>query len=275
MKKGITFFVLILVSWNLYAPPNCEIYKGNDNCYKSCKEAMKAIRYKQGSYDSQQHFEKSIDLCPSLAYSYMEKAVPYLKRGLFIEWKKMIDKAVELSPEEYLGYRGWCRLQFLADYEGAIRDIEKLKALINYDISYCQNGEYHLNIALALCYKEMGEIDKAKKLIIQQLTSENYSVGPYDYYHLGIIEYEEENYENAINYFERQILENDYLAGTYYFKAMAHKNLNQIDLYIKNLTKAESFYRNGKVRFDNYTETIDKIYLIDILKEKNTAANKL
>ena len=128
MKKGVTLFVLFLLSWKLYAPPNCEIYKKNISCYKSCSQAMKAIRYSQGSYKSQQHFKKSIDMCPTFSYSYMEKAVPYLKRGLFIEWKKMIDTAVELSPKEYLGYRGWCRLQFLRDYEGAIKDIEELKS---------------------------------------------------------------------------------------------------------------------------------------------------
>ena len=274
MKKGITFFVLFLLSWNLYAPPNCEIYKNDDDCYKSCKEAMMAIRYGQGSYLSQQHFDKSIELCSTFAYSYMEKAVPYLKRGLFVEWKEMIDKAVELAPEEYLGYRGWCRLQFLRDYEGAIKDIEKLKSLVNFDIGYCQTGDYHLNIALALCYKELGDLAKARTLILEQLSSENYSEGLYDYYHLGVLEYEAANYEEAIIHFDKQIEVNDYLGETYYFKALANKRLNQNEQYFQNLKKAESYYQNGKNRTDTYTETVDKIYLSDILEEMNTNAQQ-
>lgn len=274
MKKGITLLALLLLGWNLYAPPNCEIYRSNESCYKSCKEGIKGIGYKQGSYKSQQHFEKSIELCSTFAYSYMEKAVPYLKRGLFIEWKEMIDKAVDLSPEEYLGYRGWCRLQFLRDYKGAIKDIEELKSLVNYDIGYCQTGDYHLNIALALCYKEIGDFEKARELFIDELNSKNYSEGSYDYYHLGILEYETGNFEEAIKYFDKQIEVNDYLGETYFFKALANKKLNQLGLYSQNLERAENYYRKGKIRMDTYTETIDKIYLSDILEEKNKGTNK-
>lgn len=268
MKKVFIILALLFFSWNLYAPPNCEIYKNNGNCYKSCKEGMKAIQYKQGSYKSQRHFEKSIELCPDFAYSYMQKAIPYLKRGLFIEWKKLIDKAVELSPKKYLGYRGWCRLQFLRDYKGAIKDIEQLKSIVNYDIGYCQTGDYHLNITLALCYKEIGNIEKARELFLSQLNSENYSQGLYDYYHLGVLEYETGNYKKSIEYFDKQIQINDYLGETYYFKALASKKLKHVDAYLKNLLIAENYYRQGKERTDTYTETIDKVYLIDIIKER-------
>lgn len=272
MKKEFTFLVLSLLSVNLFAPPNCEIYKDNENCYKSCQKGMKAIRYQQGSYQSQQLFEKSIELCSTFAYSYMEKAVPYLKRGLFIEWKEMIDKAVDLAPKEYLGYRGWCRLQFLRDYKGAIKDIEELKSLVNYDIGYCQTGDYHLNIALALCYKQTGDFVKARELFVHQLNAKNYSEGFYDYYHFGVLEYQTGNFEEAIKYFDKQIEVNDYLGETYFFKALANKKLNQLELYSHNLKIAENYYRKGKIRTDTYTETIDKIYLSDILDEKNLAA---
>lgn len=268
MKKGIIFLAFLLLTLNLYAPPNCEIYKNDENCYKACKKAMRAIRYKQGSYQSQQYFEQSHELCSTFAYSYMQKAVPYLKRGLFVEWKAMIDKAVELAPEEYLGYRGWCRLQFLRDYEGAIKDIEQLKKLVDYDIGDCQTGDYHLNIALALCYKEMGEFNKARDLFEEQISSDNYFQGLYDFYHFGVLEYEAGNYKKAIEYLEKQVEFNDYFGETYYFIAMANKKLEKFDAYQQNLLKSEEYYKQGKVRKDTYTETMDKIYLIDILEEK-------
>ena len=274
MKKGLIVLVFALLSGNLYAPPNCEVYKNDEYCYLSCQEAMTAIRYRQGSYQSQVHFDKSIEICSSFAYSYMEKAVPFLKRGLFIEWKKLIDKAVDLEPEEYLGYRGWCRLQFLRDYEGAISDIEELKSLVNYDIGYCQTGDYHLNIALALCYKEIGDYAKSKSLFIEHMKSESYIEDLYDYYHLGVLEYELGNFQEAIKYFDKQIEINDYLGETYYFKGMAYKALNQSELYAQCLDKAEEYYRKGNLRRDNYTETIDKIYLLDILEEKERLNTK-
>ena len=205
----------------------------------------------------------------------MEKAVPYLKRGLFIEWKEMNDKAVDLSPEEYLGYRGWCRLQFLRDYKGAIKDIEELKSIVNYDIGDCQTGDYHLNIALALCYKKIGDFDKARKLIIQHQNSDNYYLGLYDYYHLGVLEYESGNFNKALFYLNKQIEHNDYFGETYYYMALTNKKLNQFEEYSLNLVKAESYYRKGEIRTDTYTETIDKVYLIDILEEQRSDANEL
>ncbi|MEN0003410.1 MAG: hypothetical protein AAF798_04680 [Bacteroidota bacterium] len=269
MKKKILLLVLVFASWHLYAPPNCEIYKSNTTCYQSCQQAMKAIRYRQGSHQSQRRFEKSIALCPDFAYSYMEKAVPYLKRGLFIEWKAMIDKAVELSPKEYLGYRGWCRLQFLRDYQGAINDIQQLQSLVHYDIGYGQTGDYHLNFALALSYKGLGQLEQARQLMLQHLQSDNYTEGLYDYYHLGVVEYELGNFDQALHYLNRQVEVNDYMSDTYYYMALCNKQLNQREQYAAHLEKAEVYYRSGKTITDNYTEAFDKIYLTDILNEKN------
>lgn len=259
--------MMLLWSSNLLAPPNCEVFKADAACYEACREAMMAIRYPQGSYKSQRHFDQSLELCPDFAYSYMEKAVPFLKRGLFIEWKAMIDKAVELAPTEYLGYRGWCRLQFLRDYEGAIKDIERLKSLVSYDIGYCQTGDYHLDIVLALCYKHLGDYEKARQLFLEHTSAENYSEGYFDFYHFGVLEFETGHYEKALEYWDRQIEISDYLAETYYFKALAYKALNQPKEYTTNLEKALNYYQAGNIRMDTYTEPMDKIYLLDIQEE--------
>ena len=272
MKRFYLTTVLTLVSLILYAPPNCEIYKDNADCYQACKAAMKAIRCEQGSYRSQLYFDESIELCENFAYAYMEKAVPFLKRGQFVKWKILIDKAVELSPHEYLGYRGWCRFQFLGDYEGAINDIEQLQSLVNYDVGYCQSGDYHLNVVLALCYREIGDLDKARVLFQQQMSSGDHHQGLYDFYHLGVLEYEDGNYQKAVEYLKNQIEVNDYMGETYYFLALAYKNLGQIEEYIQYLDLSEEYYRTKKYRNGSYTAPIDEIFLMDIVEEKNTVA---
>ena len=268
MRRILLLAVFLFAIEDLYAPPNCEIYRDDKNCYQSCNSALRAIRYQQGSWQSQKHFDKSIAKCSTFAYSYMEKAVPYLKRGDFIGWKELIDKAVELSAEEYLGYRGWCRLQFLRDYRGAIQDIEELLSLVTYDIGYCQTGDYHLEIALALCYKETGDNKKAEELILTKLEEDDYHLGFYDYYHLGVIQYEQGKYEEAIISFQRQIEVNDYLAETYYYLALAYQANSDQERYEINLEKAEKYYLEGKYRTDGYCRPVDKIYLADIEKEK-------
>lgn len=228
---------------------------------------MKAIEFEQGSRESQQHFDRAIELCPSFDYAYFEKAVPYLKRGEFITWKILIDKAVDLNPTEHLGYRGWCRYQFLADYNGAIKDIEKLSSIVTYDIGYSINGDYHLNIARALCYKGIGQIEKAIEIIEKQLSVKNYNALPYDYLHLGVLYLETGDHQKAITHFKKQLEINDYLAEIHYYLALAYKgSSNQTD-YIKSLAKAKEYYLAGKKRTDSYIDPMDKIYLIDIETE--------
>ncbi|MDF1697886.1 MAG: hypothetical protein P1U56_18705 [Saprospiraceae bacterium] len=273
MNRRIVFLWLMFISCGMYAQPNCEILKDDEHCYTSCKTAWRAIKYKQGSFKSQQLFDKSIGLCPGFSYSYREKAVPFLKRGQYVEWKRLIDKAVAISPSENLGYRGWCRLQFLRDYKGAIADIEELMRISNYDIGHCQTGDYHLEIALALCYKEIGELEKAKELLENRIQSENYSFDLYDYYHLGIIEFELGNIPQAIAAFHQQI-ENNEIAEPYFYLALVHKQMNEFDDYRSFLNKSEELYRQGNTMFDNYAENLDKIFLQDILDEKSTVTYK-
>lgn len=184
-----------------------------------------------------------------------------------MEWKKLIDQAVALDPMEYLGYRAWCRVQFLRDYQGAITDLELLKQSTDYDIGYCQTGRYHLDIVLALCYKEMGALDKARSLMTATLSRDDYFVEAYDYYHFGVLEYEVGNYEEAIQFFQKQIDNNDSFGEVYYFKALAYKQLKKIEYYKQSLEKAEAYYKEGRYLTDSYTEPLDKIYLADILDE--------
>jgi len=265
--------ILISLVYPSYAQPNCEILKADLNCYTSCNTAWKAIRYKQGSYKSQILFDKSIKQCPSFAYSYQQKAVPFLKRGQFIEWKKLIDKAVELSPIEYLGYRGWCRIQFLRDYEGAIKDLEDLKRLVKGDMGYCQNGNYHLEIALGLCYKETGQLKKAKEIFENHMSDKAYNEALYDFYHLGIINFQLNNLEAAKKNFEKQNQINNISESYFYLALIAEKQQNKKE-HLSYLKTAELQYRKGISINDNYTEPIDKIYLVDIMNQLKAEPNK-
>lgn len=264
MIRYIFVIINLLLCTALWAPPNCEIYKLDEDCYKACEEAYVAIKYGQGNFHSQLHFDESIRLCPKFAYAYMEKAVPYLKRGDFVTWKRLIDKAVEISPFEYLGYRAWCRVQFLRDYEGGIKDLKQLQSITQNDIGYAQNGDYHLLIALGLWYKEIGEKEKALELIGSKVIEKGYDPGLFDYYHLGILYYELGLYNEAIIHLNKQTQINDELGETYYYLALNHEKLKQMNLCKSNILKAKEYYINENFRKDTYTEPIDKIYLVDI-----------
>lgn len=267
MKRFILVFILIPI----YAFPqyNCNVFKmKNDQpCYEACMAATEAAEQAQGARSSQMLFDKAIELCPTFDYPYFEKSVPYLKRGDFITWKKLIDKAVELNPKGHLGYRGWCKFQFIRDYKGAIRDFEKLDSLLEYDIGYSMNGYYQLNIVKGLCYKAIGQKKKAIEIIENQLSEKEYSVMTYDYLHLGVLKMETGDTNGAIEYLKKSIAFNDYLAEPYYFLGLIYKKLNQPKDFKDNMERAKAYYLKGYKMFDPYTHQSDKIYLADIEKE--------
>lgn len=268
MKYIFTLFVSLLFCNALTAQVNCEAYKyyGDTLKYKACLKAEEIQGHYQFSKLFQQKLDEVIEIDVTYAYAYKEKSVAYLKSGDFINWKILMDKAVKYDPEDNLGYRGWCRYQFFRDYEGAIKDIEKLEALVDYDIGSCVNGNYHLIIAKAICYKAIGQKQKAINIIENQLNVANHYLGLFDYFHLGVLYLETNQFEKAISTFKKQLIEND-LAEVHYYLALTYKKLNDISKYKEELVTAKLMYNDQKVLFDAYTHHFDKIYLTDIENE--------
>lgn len=251
---------------------NCEAYKEDSLYYKACLKYTKACEYYQGAKEAQILLDEVVEICPYFADAYYVKAIPYLKRGDFITWKNLIDKAVEYAPEDYLGYRGGCRFQFLRDYKGAIRDIEQLITFSDCDIGYIYNGDYHLNIILALSYKGIGEKEKAIGIIEKQLSTMNYEAGPYDYLHLGVLKFEINNFDEAVLSLNKQIAINDYVAETYFYLALIYKKKGNKYLYTENLKKSKKYFLQGKELpgLNSFMDYTDKIYLKEIDDELNT-----
>jgi tetratricopeptide (TPR) repeat protein len=267
MKKCLFLICLFRLSF-AFGQPNCNVYKMNNDepCYKACNLAIEAEQF-QWTREGQIKFDEAIKLCPKLDYAYMEKSVPYLKSGDFIEWRRLMDKAVEINPLGRLGYRGWCRYQFIRDYKGAIADFEQLDSMTQFDIGYSQNGDYQLNIAKALCYRAIGEKNKAMEIIQKQLSEKGYSPMTYDYLHLGVLKMEIGDSKGAIEYLKKSIAYNDYLAEPYYYLALIYKKQKLSKDFKENIEKAKSYYLKGYKRFDPYTHPMDKVYLSDIERE--------
>lgn len=87
--KNYLFILLVTSPFCTIAQINCDVYKMENNqaCYEACIIATEDT-YGQGTKRSQLNFDKAIALCPNLDYAYFEKAVPYLKRGEFVTWRK-------------------------------------------------------------------------------------------------------------------------------------------------------------------------------------------
>lgn len=269
MKLQYFLFIFLLQSFDAVAQINCNVYKwaGDSACYKACQLYASANTTRQGSRISQIIYDSVMAVCPSFDMAYMEKAVPYLKRGDFVTWRTWIDKAVALNPKEHLGYRGWCRYQFLRDYKGALEDLEELEKIKHPNIGYSVNGDYHLMIAKALCYKGLGQKEKAIQTIETQLARPDYEPGFYDYLHLSVLKIEMGKPAEAIAILEKQLALSAHFAETHYYLALAYKQIgDHRPQMLENLAKAQKLYQEGRHRTDPYTNPDDRIYREDINK---------
>ena len=275
MKYLLSLITSIILANTVNAQVNCEAYKyyGDSLKYKACIKAKEIDGHYQFSRFFQKKLDEVIEIDSTYAYAYKEKSVAYLKSGDFINWKKLIDKAVKYDPEDNLGYRGWCRFQFFRDYKGAIKDIEKLDSLVEYDIGMSINGHYHLNIAKAICYNAIGEKQKSIKIIEEQLNIKDYFVGLFDYFHLGVWYLENDQFKKALETLKKQLIEND-LAEVHYYMAISYKKLKDFSNYKKQLEISKKMYDENKILFDPYTHFFNKIYLEDIENEIKKAHNK-
>ncbi|PRB00212.1 hypothetical protein CQ046_19765 [Chryseobacterium sp. MYb7] len=252
-------FLLLIVYTNTIAQVNCNAVEG-ENCKKAC-ELYSWASDLQGYAESQECFDKAIELCPDFSHAYMEKAVPYLKNGDFVTWKILIDKAVALNPQMHLGYRGWTKFQFLRDYKGAIQDLEGLKKYYPKDLGRSQNGDYSLDVVRAMSYSALGQKVKAAGIIERLLTTRGYVKGMFDHYQLGVTYFELGRYDKALENFEKQSKEYNF-AENIYFKSKVSKIRNKDYLDLKML--ALQTYDEGKTMKDVYTHHFNKVYRKEI-----------
>ncbi len=261
----IALILIIVIPAILKSQPNCEafLYYGDSLRYKACKVAEKREGYYQFSKEYQTALDEAIAIDPGFAFAYEAKSTAYLKSGDFVSWIQLMDKAVALNPKEHLSYRGWCRYQFFRDYEGAIRDIEKLDSLSKYDIGHSVNAHYHLHVARALCYKALGQKKKAIDIIESQLALSDYDPGLFDYLHLGVLYLETGNYTKAEVSLLKQQEIND-LAENRYYLGLLYKTIKLKEKALHELEIAKQKYQKESWLFDPYTQPMDKIYLEDI-----------
>lgn len=83
----------------------------------------------QGTQKSINGFAKAVEYDQTHAESWRELSIPFLKRGMPSMWKKYMDKAIELDPISWQGYRGYNYLWFYRDYKSAIADFDATDTL--------------------------------------------------------------------------------------------------------------------------------------------------
>ena len=277
MSKYFHLIFLGLITWQLSAQPNCNafLWSGDTTQYQACKVYEGFRKYYQFDMRAIRILDSCLAICPYFADAYYEYAVVYLKAGNFVEWDRYINMAVHYNPSSYLGLRASCRGKFFADYQGAIDDIDSLDALLDYDIGFIHNGDYHLNAYKAICYKALGKYKKAIEVFEKHITENAEMVGFLDYLHLGVAYQNIGNHSKAIECFDKQRGINNLAENNYYY-ARSYLELGDIDKFEIYIAEAEKLLQTAQKMNDPYHILEDEIFMFDIVKIKKlaTAASK-
>ncbi|QBO58418.1 tetratricopeptide repeat protein [Chryseobacterium salivictor] len=232
------------------------------------KEAKFAIGAgTQGTQFSQFIFAKLIKDFPTYSDAFFEKSVPYNKRGFYYEGFQLLNRAVDLNPKEHLGYRGWIKLNKLKDYQGAIKDFEKLDSLTpNY---FDVNGG-SINYLLAAAYQGAGNFEKSRTFYekLFKADEKQYPIFPISYVNYGILLGNMGLHRLAIKQFDISLNKSNYkFAESYYNKALIYKKLGEKDSVQILLKRALDSYDQGYKINDIYNEAFNELYRDDIIRQ--------
>lgn len=220
----------------------------------------------QGNYLSQSMFEILKFQNPQNDEIYFEQSVPYNKRGDHERGFELLDKAVEYNPRVYLGYRGYMKLRFIRDFEGAIKDFNKLDKLTPNVIDTPWGED--IDFLRGEAYYGLGNYEKAIVHFNQSIENQGEDWAEIQsYVYLGNSELQLENFEKAINSYKRGLMQSKFVCEAHFGLAKAYKEIGEIEKAKEHILKAEKHYRYK--RNDPYNEFLNEIYKTDIVTLKN------
>lgn len=265
--KNILFISVFGLSIGIFSQGNCSLYLKESNEYKACELAYKALKHRQGSKKSQILFDSIIKLNPKYAWAYREKSVPYFKRGFVLKGLELLNKAVDLEPNNYLCYRAYWYFQN-RNYKLSIRDLERYYSLPNsYPNELTPGGDMDMKFLLGMAYAKLGNLEKGISVVKNCIANyKNKSeVGLVDYHILGMLYYKNKENIKAIKFLKNQLEINKDYADTYYYLGLAYKKMSRFkkakEQFEKALAKFNDEYqmKNGYICF--------RVYEVDVLNE--------
>lgn len=182
--------------------------------------------YYQGSPGCQILLEEARQYDNTYALAYREIGVPYLKRGITAAFPHYYGKAADLDPMGWIGWRGYLYLYFYRDYERALTDFNRLDTITPGVVDYPQSTS--VEFMRGICYLQLDQ------------------------------------YEEAIDYFDRHIVHEDSVAGFDYIPAETFL-FRGIALWRKgDLAEAQRSFETG-IELESYNADLHywlaKLYL--------------
>lgn len=181
-----------------------------------------AWRYGLYSRERQEEIDKGLAQDSTIAYLWQQKAMPLYKQGKYELGKRYIDKAVKFDRVgEWQEYRAFMSCIFSKRYQEAIVDFEACKE--KQGNSYVMDHSYDFYIGLS--YLQLNQFAKAEERLRQEVDHQYEEYGEemvhhLDLFYLGIAQYEQGKYKDALTTFDRALAKYPKFSDVLYHKAI-------------------------------------------------------
>ena len=231
------------------------------------EERYDLAAHMQGANLSQSIFEILKFQDPLNSRIYFEQSVPFNKRGDHERGFELLDKAVEYDSIENLGYRGYMKLRFLRDFEGAIQDFDNLD-ILTPNVIDTPWGE-DIDFVRGESYFGLGDYQRAINHFTRSIENQGEDwVDIQAFVYLGICEFKLDNPEKAIASYKKAIDQSKYVCEAHLGLAEVYYEIGETEKAEEHVLKAEQYFIYK--RDDPYNEFLNEIYISDIelLKHK-------
>lgn len=232
--------------------------------------------YYQGTVPQQHLLIEALKFDSTNGDTWREKGVPYLKRGMAVEFEEHYKNAVQYNPTVWTGWRGYIYLFFYRDYERAISDFDMTDSITPDLVDYPQ--ALSVDYLRALCYLQINKLDTSialfeKHLVYERKISGEPYIMPQAYLYKGIAQFKKTDFVGALNSFESGLKLNPTNADLLFWKAKAISNTKGKALSLLILAEAEKQLKLGNRNTRPYVEEFYVTYQSDIIKAREKLNN--
>ena len=264
-RSTFLFFISFTIISCGKAKENPEVDVAKSNHYY---EEVMTGQFQQGSEIEQRYLDSAIFYNPKNADAYYEKSAWQIKTGDYVKYFHYMDKAVELKPEVYLGWRGAIKLHYLRDYEGAIEDLTTYNDLFPLSEENSARGE-STDYLLGLAFMGLEDYKKAthffnKSISIAENKDQLGYIDPYTFLYMAVCHIKLGEYEIADLELERTLNYYENCAEAFFYKAALSVENENPELACKNMQRSLINFNKGYHLTDPYREVHNQLYREEI-----------
>jgi tetratricopeptide (TPR) repeat protein len=255
-------------------PPNKKTFSAQDstklNHYYKKLETSSIFTYKGGLY-----LDSILSIDTENARLWQQRAMPLFKQKKYEIGMPYLDNAVKYDPKSWLDYRAFMKCIFSKNYSSAIEDFKAAEK--QNGKSYVMDHPY--DFYMGLCYLQLNKLEDAERLI-SQVIEEKRKAHPNDetwvhflhLFYMGIVYMEKEEYQRAIDTFDKSLKQYSQFSDVKYYKSICLDYLGKKKEAFELLTEALEDVKKGyTINEDNavyeiYPYQANEIYISRYLK---------